>query len=247
MSNENWTASSKKSRIIYKEEIGRGSYGEVWRAEWRDEDGKVANVAAKRIHKEVLRTDYGQDVKDHFIGELRKEWETLRKLDHPNIVKVLTMKFDPVVILMELMHCDLLNYIKQSTSTPKVSPEKVVSIALGVAKGLEYLHGLPEPTAHRDLASKNILLTKDDQPKIADLGLARVFGAGQDELATLGQGTPMYAAPEISKEVQKDKAKYGVKVDIFSFGVVLLEMNIGQDLFVLPVKGKDKLILFFSS
>ncbi|XP_031572101.1 probable serine/threonine-protein kinase DDB_G0271682 [Actinia tenebrosa] len=227
---------SYEPSIEYVEMLGEGSYGEVWSAIW---NGR--SVAAKRILEKYFKRDYGQEIRDHYVGELKKEWEILRDLVHPNIVRMHEVLFPlnkSPVIIMELLHCDLLHYIEKSTSTPKVSPSKGLSIALGVAEGLEYLHGRNPPVVHRDLATKNILLTVDGQPKIADLGVAKVFTAGKDDFATAKPGTPLYAAPETYPTQTKwfgTMAKYGVKVDIFSFGVVLLVIIIGHEPVVFPV------------
>ncbi|XP_031572102.1 receptor-like protein kinase At5g59670 [Actinia tenebrosa] len=226
-----------KDKIDFKNQIGKGSYGEVWLAEWNGQE-----VAAKKLHPELLKAEYGQRAIDHYIGEFRKEWEVLRQLKHPNIVKMHTVLFPPnesPVIVMELLHCDLLHYIEKSTSTPKVSPSEGLSIAIGVAEGLQYLHEQSPPVVHRDLATKNILLTVDGQPKIADLGVAKVFaGGGEAQAATAGCGTPAYSAPETYLDTFNYKAKYGVKVDIFSFGVTLLVIVVGHEPVVFPKKIK---------
>jgi serine/threonine protein kinase len=105
---------------------------------------------------------------------------------------------------------------------------------------------LNPPVVHRDLATKNILLTTEDHPKIADLGVAKVFAAGKDAFATVVPGTPLYAAPE-TYPIKKGLAfctevMYGVKVDIFSFGVLLLVIIVGEEPTVWPLsplKGKQ--------
>jgi serine/threonine protein kinase len=229
----NAVINNSEDTIVYKKQIGKGSYGEVWSAVWNGFE-----VAAKRIHEEFIRKEFGQEIIDHYIGGFKKEWEVLRDLDHPNIVKMHTVLFPlnkSPVIVMELLHCDLEHYIKRSTSTPKVSLSEGLSISLGVAEGLEYLHGMNPPIVHRDLATKNILLTEDGHPKIADLGVAKVFAAGKDAIATAKPGTPLYAAPETYKNIRSYVAKYGVKVDIFSFGVVMLAIIVGHEPVVFPV------------
>ncbi|XP_031569309.1 probable serine/threonine-protein kinase PBL3 [Actinia tenebrosa] len=215
--------------------IGKGSYGEVWRAKW---NGKV--VAAKCLHAELLHHD--QEIRDHHAEEFRRESDVLRGLIHPNIIRFYAVLFPPTrspVIVTELLHCDLQKYIERSTTTPKVLPDKAISISLGIAEGLEYLHGLKPPVVHRDLATKNILLTAEGHPKIADLGVAKVFAAGKDAFATVVPGTPLYSAPETFPAKKGldfcTEVIYGVKVDIFSFGVVLMVIIIGQEPTVWPL------------
>ena len=67
---------------------------------------------------------------------------------------------------------------------------------LDVAEGLAYLHQQNLPIVHRDLASKNILLTKEKQAKIADVGLAKVPPKGEQNYCSPVPGTPVYAAPD---------------------------------------------------
>lgn len=221
--------------------IGKGSYGEVWSARW---NGQV--VAAKRLHANLFHHD--QEIRDHHTREFQRESEVLRDLIHPNIIRfyaVMLPSRTPPVIVTELLHCDLQKYIERSTTTPKVLPDKAVSISLGIAEGLEYLHGLKPPVVHRDLAAKNILLTVEGHPKIADLGVAKVFAAGKDAFATVVPGTPLYSAPETFPAKRGldfcSEVIYGVKVDIFSFGVLLMVIIIGQEPTVWPlspIKGK---------
>ena len=241
------------SDIEFVEEIGRGSYGEVFRALWQGR-----RVAAKRIHSIYFEDDYDNDIREHYIEEFKKEWEVLRKVNHPNIVRIITVLFPSErspIIVTELLHCDLKDYIKNSTTKPKVLYSELLDIGLGVGKGLAYLHGLDSPIVHRDLACKNILLTVDKHAKIADLGVAKVFSAGKDMSATAVPGTPLYAAPETYPALAGPKVGrppiYGVKVDIFSFGVVLLVMIVGREPNVWPLSpitpGKVLLRYFYMS
>ena len=101
-------------------------------------------------------------------------------------------------LVTELLHCDLAKYIKESESKSKVSFSEVFKIMLDVAEALHYLHSVEPPIGpilNRDLASKNVLLTKSMYAKIADFGLAEVFPHGA-MYATVMPGTPVYAALE---------------------------------------------------
>lgn len=227
--------------------IGKGSYGEVWSARW---NGQI--VAVKCLHGYLFNND--QEIRDHHTREFQRESEVLRDLIHPNIIRFYAVLFPPrtpPVIVTELLHCDLQKYIEHSTTTPKVLPDQTISISLGIAEGLEYLHGLKPPVVHRDLATKNILLSADGQPKIADLGVAKVFAAGKDAFATVVPGTPLYSAPETFPAKKGmdfcTEVIYGVKVDIFSFGVLLMVIIIGREPTVWPlspIKGEMSKTLF---
>ena len=101
---------------------------------------------------------------------------------------------------------------------------------LDVAEGLAYLHyECNPPIVHRDLASKNVLLTEDRQAKIADLGLAKFFSRDQKMLASPVSATPAYAAPETySPNRSSPKVEYSIKIVIFSFGVIMMELINGR-------------------
>ena len=146
-------------------EIGRGSYGTVY-------EGTLDNepVAVKVLHEDLCY--------DWIIDQFREECELLQRLNHKNVVKLIQFNIShssPPVLISELLDCDLEKYIT-NLQPEKIPFPQVVSIMLDVAQGLQYLHYECSPAiAHRDLASKNILLTKTRQAKIADLGLAKFF------------------------------------------------------------------------
>lgn len=222
---------SSVEEIKLGDKIGEGSFGEVFKAVWC---GK--HVAAKRIHAVFFEGDRDGSMRERFMQRHKSEWELLSSLNHPNIVQYYTMILPPIpkspIIVTELLECDLQKHIQQSESKPKVPFSDVVKIMLDVAEGLQYLHSLKEPIVHRDLASKNILLTKKLHAKIADLGLAKIFPNGA-MFATVVPGTPVYAAPETYPSItgrgrQRGEAIYREKVDIFSFGAVMLETIIGH-------------------
>ena len=214
------TSSKEQVKLISK--IGEGSYAEVYKAEWNNR-----KVAAKKLHSYLLEKT---DVKKTF----RAEWEMLSQLDHPNIVKYLTAvlpespKESPVIVT-ELLEQDLRRFINNSQTTPKVTFRDTVSIMLDVAKGLDYLHRLPKPIVHRDLACKNILLTATKQAKIADFGFAKCFPGGKMD-ATVNPGTLASRAPETFGKYacSRGRKNYGTEADIFSFGVVMLEVIVGH-------------------
>ena len=92
------------------------------------------------------------------------------------------------------------------------------------SRGAGFLHQQNPPIVHRDLATKNVLLTRNKQAKIADLGIAKCFSLQQTMYSSPNCGTPAYAAPETLSTKQAQKVVYGVKIDIFSFGVMLMEV-----------------------
>lgn len=239
---------SSTDEIKLGDRIGEGAYGEVFRAEWRKQ-----LVAAKRIRPIFFENDYYGVARTEFIRKFKAEWELLETLKHPNIVEYFTVIVpptkEPPIIVTELLDCDLASYIRKKR---KISFPETIHIMIDVAEGLRYLHLYKKPAiVHRDLASKNILLTHDRRAKIADLGLAKAFPTNA-MMATCVPGTPIYAAPETYPERLgyrrfAPKAHYTAKIDIFSFGAMLLEVIVGHLPNTLPdpVSEGTKISFFF--
>ena len=173
-----------QAKYELKTEIGIGSFGTVYEATLNNEP-----VAAKVLHAALFYPT--------IVDKFREECELLQRLNHKNVVTLIQFNISsPPVLFTELLDCDLMTYIT-NLKGKKISFPEVVSIILDVASGLYYLHYVCNPAIiHRDLASKNILLTKTGQAKIADLGLAKVFFGNQGMFASPVPGTPLYAAPE---------------------------------------------------
>ena len=218
------------SEIRLDQAIGEGSYAEVFKAVWH---GKP--VAAKRIRAVFFENDPDGNQRQAFLQRYKREWEILSALNHPNIVKYYTVLLPPSpatpIIVTELLHQDLAHLLRASTSTPRIAFSDVVKIMLDVAEGLKYLHAQKPKVVHRDLASKNVLLTRDKQAKIADMGLAKAFPHGA-MWATAVPGTPIYAAPETyprrNNDGYRSQTEYTEKIDIFSYGALLLEVIVGH-------------------
>lgn len=94
--------------------------------------------------------------------------------------------------------------------------------ALQAAKGMNYLHELEPPVIHRDLKSENLLIDENMNCKVADFGIC-TFKCSTDYTMT-SVGTPIYMAPEI---ICKTSRAYTTKVDVYSFGILLVEMYTG--------------------
>ena len=226
-----WSPYSKmQANYELKTEIGCGSYGRVYEGTLNNEP-----VAVKMLH-ESLRDSLDFKL---VVDKFRKECELLQQLNHKNVVTLIQYRISyssPSVLITELLDCDLGKYIT-SLQPGKIPFPEVVSITLDVAQGLHYLHYECNPAiVHRDLASKNILLTKTRQAKIADVGIAKFFPRKQSKMfASPVPGTPLYLAPETwpHEETTETTATlpdvaYNEKIDIFSFGVVLMEAINGR-------------------
>jgi serine/threonine protein kinase len=129
--------------------------------------------------------------------------------------------------------CTLNNfsYAEKLTLHADLPPDKVpldwstrMKIAAGAAKGLQYLHDRDQPVIFRDLKSSNILLGEGFHPKLSDFGLAKLGPVGdKSHVSTRVMGTYGYCAPEYAMTGQLT-----IKSDIYSFGVVLLELITGR-------------------
>ncbi|XP_065904301.1 uncharacterized protein [Dysidea avara] len=204
-----------------KDEVGRGAYGVVYRAQYNGKD-----CAAKKIHA-VLLNQVGAPEQNHVCNAFLQECAHCSSLHHPNIVEFWGICYqakDPVLI-MEMMDESLTNFIETKAPKPGVPFSTKICILLDIAKGLSYLHSQQPPVVHRDLSPNNILLKTNrgavSVVKIADLGVAKVIKVHREETRsklTQAPGTAAFMPPEAT---QSDPI-YGVSLDVFSFGGVTL-------------------------
>ncbi|EOY28548.1 Cysteine-rich RLK 29, putative isoform 2, partial [Theobroma cacao] len=194
--------------------LGQGGFGAVYK-------GLLQNgqeVAVKR-----LSTDSGQ-------GEVEFKNEVLlvAKLHHRNLVRLLGFCLEGrerLLIYEFVPNTSLDHFIFDQVKRAQLDWERRYKIIKGIARGLLYLHEDSRlRIIHRDLKASNILLDTDMIPKIADFGMARLFGQDESQANTSRiVGTYGYMAPEYVINGQ-----FSVKSDVFSFGVLLLEIISGQ-------------------
>ena len=192
--------------------IGRGAMGEVYRG--RDSQTGLA-VAIK-----VLRP-YLANQQPELVERFRRESEVLRKLNHPNIVKVLDAfeAGEQYYLVMEYVGGGTLaDLLKRQ---PQLPIERALPIALELADALTRTHHLN--IVHRDIKPANILLAEDGTPRLTDFGLA--LAPDEQRLTQPGMtvGTWLYLSPEVCSGTTPD-----VRSDVWSFGVVLYEMLAGR-------------------
>ncbi|XP_062190729.1 probable serine/threonine-protein kinase PBL11 [Phragmites australis] len=203
--------------------LGEGGFGCVYKG-WIDEatlaptkPGVGRMVAIKKLKKES------------FQGH--KEWLAevtyLGQLHHENLVKLVGYCSDSennkLLVYEYMLRGSLENHLFRRGTQP-LSWAMRVSIAVDVARGLFFLHGQDNPVIFRDLKSSNVLLDSDYRAKLSDFGLARNGPTGdKSHVSTRVVGTRGYAAPEYIA-----KGHLSVKSDIYSFGVVLLELLTGR-------------------
>ncbi|XP_058758538.1 putative serine/threonine-protein kinase [Vicia villosa] len=208
--------------------VGDGSFGLVYKA--RLSNGAV--VAVKKLSADAFQG----------FREFAAEMETLSKLRHQNIVKIrgywasgaerlLVYEFIEKGNLDQWLHepsppTPPNNDVSSSTDLIRspLSWETRVNIMRGVAHGLCYLHGLEKPIIHRDIKASNVLLDSDFQAYIADFGLARRMDKSHSHVSTQVAGTTGYMPPEYW---QGSNVAYP-KVDVYSFGVLMIETMAGH-------------------
>ncbi|GAA0155103.1 hypothetical protein Leryth_010971 [Lithospermum erythrorhizon] len=195
--------------------VGEGGYGPVFRC-YLDH----TPVAVK-----VLRSDAAQG-----RSQYQKEVEVLSCLRHPNLVLLLGACPEYGCLVYEYMaNGSLEDRLLQRGDTPALSWQLRFRIAAEVATGLHFLHqSKPEPLVHRDLKPANILLDHNFASKISDVGLARLVPPSiADDVTqcymTSAAGTLCYIDPEYQKT-----GMLGVKSDIYSLGIVFLQLITGK-------------------
>ncbi|XP_019107458.2 cysteine-rich receptor-like protein kinase 10 [Beta vulgaris subsp. vulgaris] len=193
--------------------LGRGGFGVVYMGTLSD--GQA--VAVKR-----LSIGSGQGIR-----EFKTEASLAAKLQHRNLVKVygFCLEGDEKLLVYEYVpNKSLDRFLFDAKRGANLKWETRYKIIVGIARGLSYLHDDSRPKIiHRDLKPSNVLLDGEMNPKIADFGMAKLFGSDQTQGNTSRvAGTFGYMSPEYVTTGQ-----FSVKSDIFSYGVILLELVSG--------------------
>ncbi|CAO2181571.1 unnamed protein product [Urochloa humidicola] len=197
-----------------KDVIGAGGYGTVYRLRVVD----CCWVAVKRLNRGSAEMDRG----------FERELEAMGDIKHRNIVPLCGYYAAPHfnLLIYDLMPNGSLDAVLHSSSTPLVLDWTArYRIALGVARGLSYLHHDCIPAViHRDIKPSNILLDHAMEARLSDFGLATLITKpGGSHVTTLVAGTFGYLAPEYL-----DSGRATTKGDVYSYGVLLLELLTGK-------------------
>ena len=204
-----WEVGREEIELQEGEELGRGGWAVVKVAKFRG-----ALVAAKCLHG-VIASHYNREL---FVREMN----FASRVRHPNLLQFIgaTLRGE-LVILTELLPTSVRALMEERARNARsLSPAEVTSISLDVAHALNYLNLVkPDPIIHRDVSSANVLLETTAgnswRAKVSDYGSVNFLR----QLTTVAPGNPVYAAPEANTPLQQS-----AKMDIFSFGVLLLEM-----------------------
>ncbi|CAA0808936.1 Protein kinase protein with adenine nucleotide alpha hydrolases-like domain [Striga hermonthica] len=192
----------------------------------------------KKLAVKILKPS--EDVLEHFVSEI----EIITSLQHKNIISLVGFCFEENKLLLVydlLSRGSLEENLNGAKKSNQFGLEERYKVALGVAEALDYLHSLPEPVIHRDVKSSNILLSDAYEPQLSDFGLAtRVSSCSHHVDTSDVAGTFGYLAPEYLMH-----GKLNEKLDVYAFGVVLLELLSGRK----PIcsgspKGQESLVMW---
>ena len=220
----------KKITRSFKDKLGEGGYGMVFKGSL--EDGRT--VAVK-----LLQGSKGNG--KEFLNEVI----SIRSTCHVNIVSLIgfCLHGSKRALIYEYMaNGSLEKYIYSDNSRQAIGWEKLQQIAIGIARGLEYLHqGCNTRIIHFDIKPHNILLDEHLCPKIADFGLAKLCCVKDSVLSMAeARGTIGFIAPEV---FSRGFGLVSTKSDVYSYGMLLLEMVGGRNTFEENAKNSSGLYL----
>ncbi|KAI4347249.1 hypothetical protein L6164_008077 [Bauhinia variegata] len=193
--------------ITLGERIGLGSYGEVYRGEWRGTE-----VAVKKF--------LDQDISGESLEEFKSEVQIMKRLRHPNVVLFMGAVIRPPnlsIVTEFLPRGSLYRLIHRPNN--QLDERRRLRIALDAARGMNYLHNCSPMIVHRDLKSPNLLVDKNWVVKVCDFGLSRMKNSTFLSSRSTA-GTAEWMAPEVLRNEPSNE-----KCDVFSYGVILWELS----------------------
>ncbi|XP_052201104.1 G-type lectin S-receptor-like serine/threonine-protein kinase At1g11330 isoform X5 [Diospyros lotus] len=194
--------------------LGQGGFGPVYKGKLLDGQ----KIAVKRLSRSSQQG----------LKEFMNEVMVISKLQHRNLVRLFgcCIEREEKMLIYEYMPNKSLDvFLFDPQKQELLDWSKRLKIIDGISRGLLYLHQDSRlRIIHRDLKASNILLDESLSPKISDFGLARIFGANEDQANTRRiVGTYGYMAPEYAME-----GRFSEKSDVFAFGILLLELVSGR-------------------
>ncbi|KAF5466628.1 hypothetical protein F2P56_016538 [Juglans regia] len=219
--------STATSNFATSSKLGEGGYGPVYKGILPDGQ----EVAIKRLSRNSRQG----------VEEFKNELMLIAKLQHTNLVRLVgcCIQREEKMLIYEYMSNKSLDFfLFDPMKNNLLDWTKCFNIIQGIAQGLLYLHQFSRlKIVHRDLKASNILLDAEMNPKISDFGMARIFGKDESEAKTKRVvGTHGYMSPEYVL-----RGTFSAKSDVFSLGVLLLEIVSGKrnNSFCHPEKGSS--------
>uniref|UniRef100_A0A6N2MP38 Protein kinase domain-containing protein n=1 Tax=Salix viminalis TaxID=40686 RepID=A0A6N2MP38_SALVM len=209
-------ADLKKITNQFSDELGHGAYGTVFK-------GKLTSEIAVAVKVLNNSTEKGEE----FVNEMG----AMARIHHVNVIRLIGFcadGFRRALVYEYLPNGSLQKFISPANAKNVfLGWERLHHIALGIAKGIEYLHqGCDQTILHFDIKPHNILLDNDFNPKIADFGLAKLCSKNKSVISmTTARGTIGYIAPEV---FSRNFGNVSYKSDVYSFGMLVLEMVGGR-------------------
>ncbi|KAH7464677.1 hypothetical protein PRIC1_005708 [Phytophthora ramorum] len=197
------------SSLYFTRVLSKGAFGEVWLAQLENRQVAVKRILNEKKNDEKEIECFGAEIK------------LMASFSHPKIVEFLGVSWsshqDVCAVTEYMGKGDLYGFLKRRQGQLNWRDHKIF-LAEDVADALGYLHGLSPKVIHRDLKSKNILLDDAFRAKLSDFGISRERSV--EDTMTAGVGTIYWTAPEVLMG-----KKYTEKADIFSFGIVMSELD----------------------
>lgn len=216
-------AEVKKMTSDFKEKLGQGGYGSVFKGQLHD-----GRLVAVKVLSDISKSSKSNG--EEFLNEVA----SISKTSHVNVVKLIGFCYNgnKRALIYEFMpngSLDKFIYQNKQLADPSFTLgwESLFQIAIGISRGLEYLHrGCTTRILHFDIKPQNILLDKNFRPKIADFGLAKLCSRTDSIISMLGtRGTAGYIAPEV---FSRNFGGISHKSDVYSYGMMVLEMVGGR-------------------
>lgn len=202
----------KKEELEIEGELGTGVFGTVAKGMLRD-----TTVAVKKLKSQKIDN----------IDQFQAEISIMAHLRHPNIVLFMGASFDPPFIVTEYLdggdlHDVIEGYEERLKSKVEPPLNDVLNLAIGIARGMSWLHKSLPPIIHKDLKPKNIMLDSNRIPKIIDFGLSEEQKTKELESRKVS-GSASWMAPEMLKG-----ENFTEKIDVFAFGIILWQLASGS-------------------